>query len=76
MERGRLTRNGDGISAVSICTSTAVHSEMERDSYAMVKKDVMSIKSFYTTLRKKRSFGQVFDVCSSILVSKCELMSL
>lgn len=40
---------------------------------AMVKKDAMSIKSFYTTLQKKPvcSFGQVFDVCFSILMSKC-----
>lgn len=42
-------------------------------SYAMVKKDAMSIKSFYTTLQKKAvcSFGQVFHVCFSILVNKC-----
>lgn len=62
-----------GIFAVSICIPTAVGSEMERVSYAMVKKDAMSIKSFYTTLQKKTvcSFGQVFDVCFSILVSKC-----
>lgn len=55
-----------------MCVPTAVGSEMERGSYAMVKKDSMSIKSFYTTLQKKAvcSFGQVFDVCFSILVSK------
>lgn len=57
---------------ICMCVPTAVGSEMERGSYAMVKKDSMSIKSFYTTLQKKAvcSFGQVFDVCFSILVSK------
>lgn len=73
LPKSSLTENGDLISAVPICTPTAADSEMERVHYAMVKKDVMSIKSFYTTLQNNTvcHFWQFFDICFSVLVRRC-----